>query len=254
MSSEKHQKLSAVLLAAGVGRRLGQAEPSPKVLLDFGGRNLLQRHIDALAEVGIDELVIVTGFEAGQIEAAVRALAPPFAIRLVRNPRFTEGSVVSLAAAGETLRSGASVILMDGDVLYDTRVLARLREAPGENVLLVDQEFEVGDEPVKLCFDEAGRICDFRKLPQNPGVWRGESVGFFRFSPAMAARLAERCDHYVAAAPRSEYEEAIRDLMLGQPDRFDAVDVTDLAWTEIDFEEDVVKAREVVLPQLEPLS
>ncbi len=56
----------------------------------------------------------------------------------------------------------------------------------------------------------------------------------------------------MANAPRLEYEEAIRDLMLAQPDRFDAVDVTDLAWTEIDFEEDVVKARDIVLPQLEP--
>ncbi len=252
MSSQTHQFVSAVLLAAGVGRRLGQAEPSPKVLLEFGGRTLLERHCEALAQAGVDELVIVTGFEAGQIEAAVATLKTPFAIRTLANPRFTEGSVVSLAAANAVLRSGATVMLMDGDVLYDTRVLARLREAPAENVLLVDREFEVGDEPVKLCFDDAGLICDFRKQPENPGAWRGESVGFFRFSPAMAARLADRCDHYVANAPRLEYEEAIRDLMLAQPDRFDAVDVTDLAWTEIDFEEDVVKARDIVLPQLEP--
>ena len=254
MSLGTHQNLSAVLLAAGVGRRLGQASPAPKVLLEFGGRSLLERHCDALSRTGVDELVIVTGFEAEQIESAVRSISAPFPIRLIRNPRFTEGSAVSLAAAGDVLRSGRTVMLMDGDVLYDTRVLTRLKAAAGENVLLVDREFDPGDEPVKLCFDAAGRIVDFRKVPENPGAWRGESVGFFRFSPAMAARLAERADDYVGSAPRSEYEEAIRDLMLAEPDRFAAADVTDLAWTEIDFEDDVVKAREVVLPQLEAMA
>jgi choline kinase len=58
----------------------------------------------------------------------------------------------------------------------------------------------------------------------------------------------------VGGAPHAEYEEAIRDLMLAEPGRFTAADVTDLPWTEIDFEEDVAKARDVVLPQLEVLS
>jgi choline kinase len=251
MSSNLHKNVSAVLLAAGVGRRLGQGDPKPKVLLEFGGRTLLARHIDALAAAGVDELVIVTGFEASQIERAVAALKAPFPVRLVGNPRFTEGSVVSLAAAAPVLRSGRPVVLMDGDVLYDPTMLPRMLGSKAENALLVDRELEPGDEPVKLCFDAAGAIVDFRKRPQNPGAWHGESVGFFRFSAAMAATLADRCEAYVAAAPGTEYEEAIRDLMLAQPHRFGAEDVTDLAWTEIDFEEDVVKARDVVLPQLE---
>jgi choline kinase len=246
--------VTAILLAAGVGRRLGQGDPRPKVLLEFGAKSLLARHVEALTAAGVDELVIVTGFEAEQIERAVGALKAPFPIRMIANPRFTEGSVVSLAAAGEVLRSGATVVLMDGDVLYDRAMLTRMLSCKTENALLVDRELEPGDEPVKLCFDAARRIVDFRKAPEHPGAWHGESVGFFRFSPATARDLAERADWYVANAPRTEYEEAIRDLMLAEPHRFDAEDVTDLAWTEIDFVEDVVKAREVVLPQLEALA
>jgi choline kinase len=252
MSSGRSENFTAILLAAGVGRRLSQTDPAPKVLLEFGGRSLLQRHFAALAAAGVSEVVIVVGFEAGRIEAAARALDPPFKITLLHNPRFTEGSVVSLAAAGAALRSGGTVWLMDGDVLYDPSMLRRLRDGAAESSLLVDRELEPGDEPVKLCFDAAGRIVDFRKQPENPGVWHGESVGFFRFSPATGQALADRCDWYVAQAPQLEYEEAIRDLMLAEPGRFGAEDVTDLPWTEIDFEEDVVKARDVVLPQLEP--
>jgi choline kinase len=143
---------------------------------------------------------------------------------------------------------------MDGDVLYDRRMLRRLIQGRLENTLLVDRELEPGDEPVKVCFDREGVIVDFRKKPENPGVRHGESVGFFRFSPATAAALAERADWYTANAPALEYEEAIRDLMLAEPDRFGAEDVTDLPWTEIDFMEDVVRAREVILPQLEVLA
>jgi choline kinase len=249
-----HKNVAAVLLAAGVGRRLGQGDPRPKVLLEFGGRSLLARHIDALAAAGVDELTIVTGFEAGQVQRALEALKAPFPIRRIGNPRFTEGSVVSLAAAGEVLRGGADVVLMDGDVLYDPLMLRRMLASKAENALLVDRELEPGDEPVKLCFDARGRIVDFRKRPENPGEWHGESVGFFRFSPATAKALADRADGYAARAPATEYEEAIRDLMLAEPERFGAEDVTDLAWTEIDFVEDVEKAREVVLPQLEALA
>ena len=49
---------------------------------------------------------------------------------------------------------------------------------------------------------------------------------------------------------KTEYEEAIRDLILADPSRFRAEDVTDLAWTEIDFEADVAKARDDVMPKL----
>jgi len=253
MSPNDHPSFNAVLLAAGVGRRLGQALPSPKVLLDFGGKSLLARHCEALVSAGAQKLVIVTGFETEQVHAALRRIAPPLKIELLYNPRFTEGSVVSLAASADVLRSGSPTVLMDGDVLYDPAMLVRLRDADGETALLVDRELEPGDEPVKVCFDAAGTIVDFRKKPENPGVWHGESVGFFRFSAMIGSRLADRCGWYAQNAPQMEYEEAIRDLMLAEPARFCAEDVTDLAWTEIDFEEDVVKAREVILPQLEAL-
>jgi choline kinase len=254
VSHNENNPVTAILLVAGVGRRLGQAKPGPKVLLEFGGRSLLARHIDALAACGVDELVLIVGFEADQVEMAIRRLDPPFKTSLLTNPRFAEGSAVSLAASGGILRSGRTVLLMDGDVLYDPRMLRRLIQGRSENTLLVDRELEPGDEPVKVCFDPSGAIVDFRKKPVNPGVRHGESVGFFRFSPATAADLAERADWYMANAPELEYEEAIRDLMLAEPLRFGAEDVTDLPWTEIDFVQDVIRAREVILPQLEVLA
>jgi choline kinase len=240
----------AVILAAGVGRRLGDSHDGPKVLLDMAGRSLLQRRLDALAACGINDVRITVGFEAGPIRAEVARTGHAQRVRYVENPRFTEGSLLSLQVQGEALRSGRDVLVMDGDVLHDGRMIERLLSTPGEAVLLVDPELEPGDEPVKACFRD-GVLVDFRKIPEHAHDRHGESVGFFRFSPAMAVRLADRCDALAVQNPKLEYEEAIRDLILQTPQAFVAADVGDLPWTEIDFEEDVRKARDHVLPQLE---
>ena len=242
---------SVILLAAGVGRRLDRERPSPKVLLEFGGRSLLERHLECLALAGADSVTIVTGYEADQIERAVAVSGTALDVRFIRNARYREGSVVSLATAGDSLRAGDVTVLMDGDVLYDRRMHARLLGGTGENIMLVDQNIAPGDEPVKICFDAAGRIVDFRKRPEHAHVRHGESVGFFRFSAATSAVVADRAEAYAADQRASlEYEEVIRDLLLAEPDRFAAVDVTDLPWTEIDFPEDGARARDEILPRL----
>nr|WP_264185667.1 phosphocholine cytidylyltransferase family protein [Roseicella aerolata] len=241
---------TAVILAAGIGRRLGIDGHPPKVMLEFGGRTLLQRHLDALQAAGIGRVSITVGYEREMIEAEVERLGWRDRVGFVHNPRFREGSLLSLWVQSECLQAGQPLLLMDGDVLYDPGMIRRLVEAPGENILLVDRDIEPGDEPVKICFRD-GRIVDFRKRPEHAHDWHGESVGFFRFSGAMAGALAERCGAYVARGQTGlEYEEAIRDLILAQPERFGAHDVSDLPWVEIDFEADVARARAEVLPQL----
>lgn len=234
-----------ILLAAGVGRRLGDAHDGPKVLLPFDGVTLIERHLRALAANGLTDIRVTVGHAADTVRAALGTRATT-----AFNPDYRRGSLVSLWAQRDRLRQGRDVVLMDGDVLYDARMIARLRDTPGEAVLLVDREPEPGDEPVKICFrDDA--IVDFRKVPEHPHDRYGESVGFFRFSARMAAALADRCDAYVAAGRLDiEYEEVIRDLILTEPHAFAAADVTDLPWTEIDFPEDVHKARDHILPAL----
>jgi choline kinase len=245
MSSVEPIKPVAILLAAGVGRRLGAMHEGPKVLLEFGGRSLMERHLDALAQNGLAEIVVTVGHEAETLRAALAGRADT-----VDNRAYRQGSLVSLWVQRERLRSGRTVLLMDGDVLYDARMIERLLAAEGEAVLLVDRELEPGDEPVKVCFRD-GVMVDFRKRPEQAHDWHGESVGFFKFSPAMAAALADICESYIAAGRTDvEYEEAIRDLLLAQPRRFTHVDVTNLPWIEIDFPEDIEKARKFVLPNL----
>jgi choline kinase len=243
---------SAIILAAGVGHRLGHA--APKVLLKFGGKTLLARHLAVLHANGVRDIAITVGHRPDLIRAELSRLGALHSVTLVENPRYREGSVVSLAAQRAQLMAGKPVLLMDGDVLYDGTMLARLLQAAPENVLLFDHAIEPGEEPVKICL-RGEIIVDFDKVPVHQHDRHGESVGFFRFSASMAAALAERAMAYVEdGRAGAEYEAAIRDLILAHPNRFGCAYISDLPWTEIDFKADVARARKEILPRLREIA
>ena len=243
---------TALLLAAGVGARLGDsAENRPKALLRFGGKTLLQRHLDVLASCGIHDIVIAVGFRADLIAEEIARLDVGIRVTLVENPRYTEGSVVSLWTLRDSLNSGGPLLLMDADVLYDERMIDSLVSSRHPLCLLMDRDLEAGDEPVKICVRD-GRIVDFRKIVDTPHDFHGESVGFFKLSEAAARDLAAAADRYVAAGRSDEpYEEALRDvLLMDAADVAGYEDVTGVPWIEIDFPQDVVRARDEILPRL----
>ncbi len=243
------------MLAAGVGKRLGPSSAGrPKCLLEFGGRSLLSRHVDILSECGIDGLTLAIGYQAGLLRQALEGLDTGLDIRTRVNPDYAEGSIVSLWTLREELTAGEDLLLMDADVLYDRRMIERLRDTPGENCLLLDRDFEDGDEPVKVCVRE-GRLVEFRKRVDT-GLdydFAGESVGFFRFGASMAARLAQTCQAYLRAGRReAPYEEVIRDQILASPDAFAYEDVSGIPWLEIDFPADLRRAEREILPRIGP--
>lgn len=241
------------MLAAGVGARLGAGdEASPKVLLEFGGKSLLRRHLDVLRAAGVGEVALVLGYRADMIEREIAACGARDYVRTTFNPDFRNGSIVSLWTARDALRRGGDVLLMDGDVLYDRRIMDRLVATRHANCFLMDRDFEPGDEPVKLCIKD-GRIVDFEKKVEHAYDFAGESVGFFRFGEAVCGALADAVDGSVAAGRTKDmYERAIRDLVLAAPpERFGYEDITGLPWIEIDFPEDVERARREILPLIE---
>ena len=246
--------MRAVMLAAGVGRRLGgEHGHPPKVLLSFGGKTLLRRHVEILSRLGFEELTIATGYQAEEIEEELDAIDPPIPVRTLYNPEYRLGSVISLWTVRRALMGG-DVVLMDGDVLYDHRLMARLLAAGRANCFAMDRQVEAGGEPVKICLSGES-LVDFHKTPQAQYDDCGEWVGLLRLSRRGAMRIVAAAKVYIEAGERGTmYEEAIRDALLARPGLFAVADITGLPWIEIDFADDVRKAREEVLPLLqEPL-
>lgn len=242
--------MKAIILAAGIGQRLGtQAAGKPKCLLELGGMSLLRRHLQNLQELPVGDVIIVTGYRQEEILAELSRIDTPLSIHTRFNPEYTNGSIVSLWNAVEVLFSGDDIILMDADVLYDKAIIQKLITTDLPNCFLLDREFEAGDEPVKLCVLD-DRLVEFRKYidTELDYDFQGESVGFFKFSPGIASRLANRVQEYMDQHRHGEpYEEAIRDLLLAEPDAFGYEDITGLSWIEIDFPEDINRAEIEIL-------
>jgi choline kinase len=249
--------MRAIILAAGRGTRLQQNRDMPKCLLQFGGMTLLERHLRMLKTFGVTEVVLALGFRHDLVEAELDRLGWQPRPQIVLNPRFELGSVLTVHTTAEAMTRGGEVLLMDADVLYDERIARALLQGVGPvNRVLIDRDFEAGDEPVKVCI-QGGVPIELRKqlAPDLKYDSIGESVGFFRFDERAARRLAAIVADYVdSERSHLPHEEAVRDLILERSQVLEVTDVTGSPWIEIDFPLDVKRAEQEVLPQLQALS
>lgn len=240
--------MHAVLLAAGRGRRL-EAE-HPKCLLKVGGKTLLERHLAAFATCGITECTIVVGYEQQQIRQLVgRGLAErPCSIEFVENPDFVRGSIVSLQRASSALASGG--LFMDADVIYPPELLAKLVSSKHDNCVLVDpRSDETGEEMMVGIKDDRVRAIARRVTPLGRWDVVGESVGFAKVNAAGARVLTRLLDTEVDAGRLDQEYEAAMNIAFGES-VWGYEPVGDVAWTEIDFQGDVVRA-EAIAAQLD---
>jgi len=251
--------MRAIILAAGRGLRLQQSADRqlPKCLLRFDGMSLLERHLRMLKNAGVDDVVVAAGFRRELIEAELDRLDWQPRPQVVLNPRFELGSMLTVHTVADALTRGGNVLLMDADVLYDERIVNALVAGDEPvNRLLIDRDFEAGDEPVKLCVRDGVPVELRKQLAAGLDFDTiGESVGFFRFDEAGARRLAALVAGYIARdGAHLPHEEAVRDLLRERSQRFEVADVTGAPWIEIDFPVDVARAAQEVLPQLQLLS
>lgn len=238
--------------------RLGAlAAAQNKVLLHFDGKTLLERHVMILKKVGISKLYLVTGHLRENIQAVMPSLSKRYHITLEElfNPDFTEGSILSMHASLPALVNVSdSVLIMDGDVLYDARMLQHLLDSPHRTALLVDRDYSTVDDDPVLVPLRAGKPFEFvKKWTPAPGQSAdavGESVGFFKIhSEDLPHLIRETCARTSGTARAESYDEALRALV--KTGHFCAEDVTGLPWTEIDFPHDLDFAAKFILPALQ---
>jgi choline kinase len=104
--------VKAIIYAAGRGTRLHL--DSPKVLLEFGGRTLLEWHALRLRETGVREVVLVTGHLREQIAELLPGICARYdvAVREIVNPRFYEGSLLSLKVSLPEIEHSSEPVLI----------------------------------------------------------------------------------------------------------------------------------------------
>ncbi len=239
--------MTAVILAAGTGSRLGTS--SPKCLVRVGGRTLIERSLEAIRRAGIRDAVVVNGFAAGQIEQALRTGRGSGwpSIRLIHNPDFgSTGSMQSLLSARHALSD--DILVLESDLLYEERALAAILSQGKENSILVSDPLGSGDD-VYVHADGAGTLRDLGKAAPPDGAM-GALVGISRLSRSFTEHLFHHADRERAEGGRKRhYEETIlaasRD---GLP--VHCVSAPGLAWIEIDTPADLARARHTVWPEI----
>lgn len=245
--------MRAIMLAAGIGKRLfgGDEAAPPKVLLEFEGASLLSRHLTVLKSLGVGDLTMVVGYRQELLRQAVADLGASDFVRFVENPEYLKGPILSLWLARDVLDGADEVLFMDADVLYPASMMQRLAAQSG-TAFLLDRDYTPGDEPVKLCLKQ-GRIVEFGKAlpPELDYDAIGEWPGFAKFAAKDGPQMVEALRPYIERGDlHLAYEPAMRDLMLARPEIFAIEDISGTPWIEIDFPEDLERARTKILPNI----
>ncbi len=235
---------SAILLAAGCARRLQHLTADrPKCLLEVGGRALIEHQIDSLRAAGISDIVVVTGYFAEMVESACDERA-----RFVRNPIYdTTNSLYSLhLALAELGPAPGGFVLTNADVLFHPELLLRLVRSPFPDALLYEPNPALGDEEMKVKV-ENGRVLGLAKTLQR-GSYDGENLGVVKFSQLGAQRLRREAERLtITEGQVNAWAPRAFDAMCGEhPIR--AISSAGLPWIEIDFPEDLERARNVTWP------
>jgi CDP-glycerol glycerophosphotransferase len=225
--------LQVVILAAGMGTRLGRHEPKPLTRLR-DGRTILQRQLAALRAVLGEDVPItaVVGYRSELIMSAAPDLLFAY------NPDFAvTNTSKSLLRALRNSRPGG-VLWLNGDVVFDPAVLefALPWLRADHSTICVDTN-AVAEEEVKYTLDPGGYVHELSKTVVG-GL--GEAVGINYVSGADKAALIahlERCQD------TDYFERAIETAIAEHRLRFRPVDISQFGVVEVDFEADLARAN-----------
>ncbi|MGY1711730.1 NTP transferase domain-containing protein [Geodermatophilus sp. SYSU D00758] len=231
-----HAPVQVVILAAGMGTRLGRPLPKPLTPL-HDGRSILQRQLDVLDAVlgpGVDVTVVV-GFKAKRVMRAVPH------VRFSYNPHFAVTNTSQSLLRGLRSSRDGGVLWFNGDVVFEAGVLEQALPAlrADESFVCVDTS-TVADEEVKYTLDAEGFIAGLSKSVLG-GL--GEAVGINYVSAADKPVLVE---HLAACGDQDYFERGMETAITTEGLRFRPLDISRFPAVEVDFETDLVRANELL--------
>ncbi len=223
--------MQAVILAAGLGSRLGLNRTGyPKGLLRVAGRELLLRHLLLLSRYGVTEFVLVVNPRSRSHFEVFLARHPGYRVTLVENPYPERGNGYSLWCARSAVK-GPFVLTMS-DHLYEEKFVARAISGRG---LILDREgrYVEPTEATKVKLQD-GRV---REIGKDLTEFDGFDTGFFILTP----EVFETAEKVVAGREEVTLSEIVKEAALP------VTEVSGLYWTDVDTPEDLRRAeRELV--------
>jgi L-glutamine-phosphate cytidylyltransferase len=214
-ASERAPVRTALLLAAGLGSRLGPlTETLPKCLVCVGGVPILERLVRALDSHAFERLLIVVGYRAETIRDYLGERFGGIAIEYLLSPLFaTTNNIYSLWLARELIDE--PLLLVESDVVFDEHLLGPLLEP--DRIAVSRQLPWMSGTTVTL--DGDGRVNAF--YPPPPGVYGGHctdadhlmAVNICSLARDTWSEVCERLDRHVAAGRTGFFYETVFEEM-----------------------------------------
>ncbi len=229
-------KVHAIILAAGMGKRLGS--PIPKALTNLiNGKTILDFQIEHLSSlISAQNITVVVGYMKEMIMSKFPYLS------FVQNDNFAQTNTSkSLLLALRKIED--DVIWLDGDVYFDDEV-PRLLLNTEFSCCLVDRK-KCGPEEVKYNLNEDGFIHNISKNVERP---QGECLGInvvLKKDLNVFRNELERVDN------QDYFEKALENLTISKKILLKPIDVGPYYCNEIDFNEDLKAVRDYLLAHQE---
>lgn len=238
--------MKAIILSAGQGKRLfPYTENTPKCLLPVApGISLLGWQLDQLACAGIDEVVVVTGYQADRVEAEIARCRSFIAVRSLFNPDFDKAdNLRSVWSARHEMDQ--DFILLNGDTLFTSDVVTQLIESPAQEITVTvscKDRYDSDDMKVQLkdgLLDRIGKTLALDAVD-------AESIGMIRFLGAGVGDFRAAVETAIAAenGDRVWYLSVID--ALARSLRIHIAEIASGDWCEVDFPVDLQRARTAV--------
>ncbi len=238
--------MKALILSAGQGSRLLPLTTSrPKCLIDFSGHTLIGWQLQALAAAGVDEVVVLTGFGAEQVEDELARHAPAgLRVRTLFNPFYKLADNLASCWLLRAEIEGPCLIL-NGDTLIEPDIARRLLQAPEAPITVtIDRKGQYDADDMKV-HTEGERLLAIGKT-LTADITDGESIGFLRFSAEGAKRFVAEIERVMRLPEGVKlwYLSAINGLSQSGCE-VRVTSIQGLQWGEVDFHPDVARAQEL---------
>ena len=237
--------MKAIILAAGRGSRLLQmTDGRPKCLVELAGQALLRWQADALMAGGVDQIVVVTGYQQEMVDAQ--------GFPTVHNPAWqTTNMVTSLLCAAAVIDE--PVIVSYSDIVYAPKAVELVCASNADLGVAYDRDWlglwqDRFDEPLSdaetFRIRDDGLLAEIGKKVENLDDVDGQYMGLLRFSPTSMAWIGDIIDSDHSLAGRLDMT-ALLDRLIAAGHPITGIDATGI-WCEIDTQRDLAVAESLV--------
>lgn len=245
--------MQAIILAAGMGKRLGEyTQDNTKCMLIVNGVRLIDRTLEALHSVGVSKVVLVIGYKGQNVREYVGTSYKGIPVEYVENPVYNKtNNIYSLYLAKDYLMV-EDTLLLESDSIFDSSVVQKLVDDPNPNLALVDKYESWMDGTVVTLDDERRilRIIDKEHFRYEEISHYYKTVNIYKFSKEFSSKYyVPFLTAYSTALGNNEYyEQVLRVILHLRNAPLKALPLNGELWYEIDDVQDLDIASGLFAP------